>query len=112
MADKPSERAVDILARRLPSVPDKPADPKAQPGGTTPNQPVDANKLKPNTVTPKPQGVTTEGSAAQGTTPKKTEPAKKPSQSVVEVSDGVTKNPTLPAPKPAIEEPKPPAEQD
>ena len=115
MADKQSERAVDILARRLPSVPDKPADPKAQPGTATPNQPADPNKPKPNTVTPKPQGVTaTEGTTAQGTAPKKTEPAKKPAQSVIEVSDGVTKNPTPPAPKPAVEEPKPqpPAEQD
>jgi rod shape-determining protein MreC len=115
MADKQSERAVDILARRLPSVPDKPADPKAQPGTATPNQPADPNKPKPNTVTPKPQRVTaTEGTTAQGTAPKKTEPAKKPAQSVIEVSDGVTKNPTPPAPKPAVEEPKPqpPAEQD
>lgn len=113
MADKPSERAVDILARRLPSVPDKPADPKARAGTTPPNQPADANKPKPNTVTPKPQGVAaTEGTTAQGTAPKKTEPAKKPAQSVIEVSDGVTKNPTPPAPKPAVEEPKPPAEQD
>jgi len=113
MADKPSERAVDILARRLPSVPDKPADPKAQPGTTPPNQASDATKPKPNTVTPKPQGVAaTEGTTAQGTVPKKTQPAKKPAQSVIEVSDGVTKNPTPPAPKPAVEEPKPPAEQD
>jgi rod shape-determining protein MreC len=113
MADKSSERAVDILARRLPSVPDKPADPKAQAGTTPPNQPADASKPKPNTVTPKPQGIAaTEGTTAQGTAPKKTEPAKKPVQSVIEVSDGVTKNPTPPAPKPAAEEPKPPAEQD
>lgn len=113
MADKQSERAVDILARRLPSVPDKPADSKAQPGVLTPNQPVDPNKPKPNTVTPKPQGVAaTEGTTAQSTAPKKAEPPKKPSQSVVEVSDGVSKNPTPPAPKPAVEEPKPAAEQD
>jgi rod shape-determining protein MreC len=113
MADKSSERAVDILARRLPSVPDKPADPKAQAGTTPPNQAADATKPKPNTVTPKPQGVAaSEGATAQGTAPKKTEPAKKPAQSVIEVSDGVTKNPTPPAPKPAVEEPKPPAEQD
>ncbi len=113
MADKPSERAVDILARRLPSVPDKPVDPKAQPGATTPNQPGDPSKLKPNTAAPKPQGIAaTEGTTAQGSTPKKAEPAKKPSQSVIEVSDGVSKNPTPPAPKPAVEAPKPPAEQD
>src|SRR6185312_8618111 len=86
LADKPSERAVDILARRLPSVPDKPADSKAQPGAS-PNQAADPNKPKPNTVTPKPQGVAAaEGTTAQGTAPKKVEPAKRPSQSVVEVS--------------------------
>jgi len=115
VADKTSERAVDILARRLPSVPDKPADPKAQPGVATPNQAPEANKPKPNTAAPKPQGVTaTEGTTAQGAAPKKTEPAKKPAQAVIEVSDGVSKNPTPPAPKPAVEEPKPkpPAEQD
>ncbi len=110
MADKPSERAVDILARRLPSVPEKPADSKAQPGTTTPGQSVPA---RPNAVTPKPQGVSaTEGTTAQGVAPKKSEPPKKPVQSVIEVSDGVTKNPTPPAPKPAVAEPKPPAEQD
>jgi rod shape-determining protein MreC len=113
MADKASERAVDILARRLPSVPDKPADPKAQPGANTTTKPGDPNKPKPNTVTPKPQGVAaTQDTTAQGTPPRKAEPAKKPSQSVIEVSDGVTKNPTPPAPKPAVEEPKRPAEQD
>src|ERR1041385_7307650 len=55
MAAKPSERAVDILARRLPSVPDKPADPKTQPSTATPALPNSATK--PNTIPPKPQGV-------------------------------------------------------
>jgi len=111
MADKPSERAVDILARRLPSVPDKPADPKTQPSTATPALPNSATK--PNTIPPKPQGVSAaEGATTAGTVPKKAEPIQKPAQSIIEVSDGVKKNPTPPAPKPAVVEPKPPAEQD
>jgi rod shape-determining protein MreC len=113
VADKTSERAADILARRLPSVPDKPADDKTKTGITNPAQPSDGAKPKPNAVPPKPQGISaTEGTTAEGATPKKAEPTQKPPQSVVKVSDDVTKNPTPPAPKPAVVEPKPQIEED
>ena len=101
------------LARRLPSVPDKPLDSKTQGATANPAQPNDTTKPKPNTVIPKPQGISaTEGTTAEGTVPKKVVPATKSAQSVIKVSDDVTKQPTPPAPKPAVVEPKPQTEED
>ena len=114
VADKTPERAADILARRLPSVPDKPVDPKTQGTTANPAQPNDAAKPKPNTVVPKPQGISAaEGTTAEGAAPKKVS-VQKPPQSVIKVSDDVTKQATPPAPKPAVVEPKPqpPTEED
>ena len=111
VADKTTERAADILARRLPSVPDKPADPKIQPGATA--QPNDGVKPKPSADPPKPQGVSASaGATAESTLPKKTVPAQKPAQTVLKPSDDVTR-PQAPAEhKPAPAEPKPQTEQD
>lgn len=110
LADTTPQRAADILARRLPSVPDKPAETKPPATGSSPQQ-NEAAKPKPNAVTPKPQGASAAtGTAAGVTTPKKPENA---SPSVVKVSDDTTKPAAPPQPKPATSvEPKPPAEQD
>ena len=112
LADTTPQRAADILARRLPSVPDKPAETKS-PAATTTSSPRtdDATKPKQNAVTPKPQGVSAPtGTAAGVTTPKKPEA---PNPSVIKVSDDTTKPAPPPQPKPAGSvEPKPPAEQD
>ncbi len=113
VADNTPERAADILARRLPSVPDKPTEDKAQATATNPAQPNEGVKPKPNTVPPKHQGISaTGGTTAGGTTPKKTEPAESPAPSVVKVSQDAIKQPVPAEPKPATVEPKPQAEED
>jgi rod shape-determining protein MreC len=110
VADTTPQRAADILARRLPSVPDKPAETKP-PAATSSPHPDDAAKPKQNAVTPKSQGVSAPtGTAAGVTTPRKPENS---SPSVVKVSDETAKPATPPQPKPATSvEPQPPAEQD
>jgi rod shape-determining protein MreC len=83
VADNGTQRAADILARRLPSVPDKPPEIKA-----TPNS-------------PKPDGII----------PITKEPASKPAQSVDKLSDDPSR-PPIPVTKPETAPAQPPPEQD
>jgi rod shape-determining protein MreC len=111
LADNAPKRAADILARRLPSVPDKPADDKAQSATPVPAQPNEAAKPKLNTTQPKPQGTSTPGNTTAETTPPKKTEAAPPAPAVVKISQDATKQPASAQPKPATAEPKPQAEE-
>ena len=112
VAETTPQRAADILARRLPSVPDKPAETKPPAAATTLSPlPDGAAKPKQNAVTPKPQGV----SAPTGTAAGVTSPTKptNPDPSVVKASDDTAKPAAPPQPKPATSaEPQPQSNQD
>ena len=81
-----TQRAADILARRLPSVPEKQPDTKAPANTTKPDAATETAKPKPPAPV-KPQESSPNGTVANGITPIKKEPAPKPAQSVVKVSD-------------------------
>lgn len=95
------ERAADILARRLPSVPDKPAEQTAPADAAKP--PVTKPKPVPNNATVPPSGATT-NTTVNGAHLIDGQPVQK--KAVVPVSAGE------PKPKPAEPQPEPPASQD
>ena len=104
VADIGTQRAADILARRLPSVPEKQPDTKAPANATKPDAATETAKPKPPAPV-KPQENSPNGTVANGITPIRKEPASKPTQSVVKVSDDpskqaitVTKPETTPTP--------------
>jgi len=110
VADNGTQRAADILARRLPSVPEKPPETK-----TTPNTPkfdgaTDAAKPKPPAPV-KPQENSPNGTVANGIMPIRKEPASKPAQSVGKVSDDPSGQPFT-VTKPETAPAQPPPEQD
>ena len=103
VADNGTQRAADILARRLPSVPEKPPDTKATPNTPKPDAASDAAKPKPPAPV-KPQENSPNGTVANGIVPIRKEAASKPAQSVGKVSEDpsgqpftVTKPETAPA---------------
>jgi rod shape-determining protein MreC len=110
VADKGTQRAADILARRLPSVPEKPPDTKATPN--TPKSDAATDAAKPKSPAPvKPQENSPNGTVANGIIPIKKESASKPAQSVVKVSDDPSTQPiTVTKPETAPAQPSP--EQD
>lgn len=110
VAGDSAARAADILARRLPSVPEKPTDPNATPA-TDPNRPgAKPDTAKPDAAVTKPkpqiQQESAPGAANSGAAPSK--PAQKPA--VIKVSESPAPPPAKPKPattEPAIEEEKP-----
>ena len=113
VAENKPERAADILARRLPSVPEKPTDDKAKSATGGQPQPNDGVKPKTNPVPPKLQGITAPaGSTPGGTTPKKIGPAQGAAPSEAHAPQGSGTKPAAPAaPNPTTAEPKPQPEE-
>ena len=94
VTDNGTQRAADILARRLPSVPEKPADDKATANKTAAvtNSSTDAAKPKPPATTTKPPENAPGATVATGIAPVKKEPTQKSAESVVKVSEDPSKH--------------------
>jgi rod shape-determining protein MreC len=113
--EKVRVRAADILAQRLPSVPDKPAESSTTAGSTKPGAANTTAKPKSapvasNAQTAKnPAGVAPQGAAAVPPKPKTTQPAppKEPAATTLPVAKPETQEPSITEQKPAT----PPASQ-